>query len=182
MPTGLPWIRLDVDLLSHAKVSALADLLEGDHFAWSYPVALWCWCATHAPTGEGTGRLGTPGVVERACRWQGDRGVLFAALVAAGLVDEIPGGWAVHDWADHAGAHLARVERDRERARIRRAKERERFALGVVPDVPEPYVDRPGTVHVPSGVPSEVRSGVPSGVPSANGPGGVQRLDRFPRD
>ena len=183
---GMPWVRVYADLSGHPKIVALQDALDGDPFAWSYPVALWCWCATHAPTGEGTGRLGTPGVVERACRWQGDRGVLFAALVAAGLVDEIPGGWSVHDWADHAGAHLARFERDRERSRIKRAKERAAYALGVVPDAPYPdpqaSEERPATVHGRSEGTTGGTSGGRSEGTTANGPGRVHGLGRFPRD
>ena len=133
---GMPWVRVYADLAGHPKIVALQDALDGDPFAWSYPVALWCWCARYAPEGRGTGRLGGPGVVERAAGWQGKRGALFPLLVRCGLVDEIPDGWTVHDWEDHAGAHRDKFERDRVRMRARREAEKQAAALGVLPDDP----------------------------------------------
>jgi len=140
---GMPWVRVSADLDSHPKILALRDLLDGDPFAWTYPVAVWRWCARYAPEGKGTGRLSGPGILERAAGWSGARGRLFASLLQVGLLEELPGGqgWAVHDWEEHAGAHRDKFERDRIRMRAKREAERQAASLGLLPDDPSLQVE-----------------------------------------
>lgn len=112
---SLPWFRVDVDLVDHPKVDALADLLK-EPLAVAYVIRFWAWTMRYAARG----RL-APGArrsVERACGWRGAEGELWSALAQTGWLEVNPDGSAeVHDWDEHNGAAVAKAEKDAERKR-----------------------------------------------------------------
>jgi hypothetical protein len=67
----------------------------------------------------GNDYLGTPDDVELSVQWDGESGVLFAALLSSGFIEEIPeqqGRFRVHDLYDHAPNYVQkRMKREAER-------------------------------------------------------------------
>lgn len=114
---SLPWIKVATDLPEHPKARALAKRLN-DTRAWAWPVRLWLHAARFAPDG----RFRDLAAVEEAAGWEGKRGVLGAALQAVRFLDKRNRGFALHGWAEWAGAYLDRLRRDRLRKRQERAK------------------------------------------------------------
>jgi hypothetical protein len=119
---GLPWIELDNTLPRHRK-SIRLSLLLGDRRAWTYLPELWLYCSEQNVSGMFTGEDAAD-LIEHAAGWTGDRGAFVAAATKAGFLDVIEGGWEAHGWKERAAAHLAKQERDKERAK----KNRERIA------------------------------------------------------
>ena len=122
---SLPWFRVDVDLVDHPKVLALADALDcAEAEAGWLVVRLWAWTMRYAARG----RLapGARPALERL--WNGagtapESGSVVDALVRAGFLDASEdGGWEVHDWDEHNGAAVAKAEKDAERKRTARAR------------------------------------------------------------
>ena len=122
---SLPWFRVDVDLVDHPKVLALADALDcAEAEAGWLVVRLWAWTMRYAARG----RLapGARPALERL--WNGagtapESGSVVDALVRAGFLDASEdGGWEVHDWDEHNGAAVAKAEKDAERKRAARAR------------------------------------------------------------
>lgn len=86
----MSWFRCDDQLADHPKVMALGPLRRP-------ALGLWTMCGTYSA------RHLTDGFVSRAVVAQyADRDLhkLTAALVAAGLFDEVEGGWVLHDYLD----------------------------------------------------------------------------------
>lgn len=122
---SLPWFRVDVDLVDHPKVLALADALDcAEAEAGWLVIRLWAWTMRYAARG----RLapGARPALERL--WTGagtapESGSAVDALVRAGFLDAAAdGGWEVHDWDEHNGAAVAKAEKDAERKRAARAR------------------------------------------------------------
>lgn len=124
----LPWFPLHVDLPDHAKSLRLNATL-GEHNSHVYPLNLWCWAAQHAP--DGTLKASTVQtlirMVEDACRWRGEAGHLFRALVEVRFLDPTSKpvrSVHIHNWELICGAHLRAAERQAERSRNRRAAQK----------------------------------------------------------
>lgn len=99
-------------LFSHRKFRKLSRLLKSEALAVGHLELLW-----HAAYEDGEARLGGALEVESAARWKGKRGVLIAALVDSGFVDDLGGdAYAVHDLLEHAPAYV-RKRRQRETER-----------------------------------------------------------------
>jgi hypothetical protein len=128
---GLPWIQLASDWKGNKKAIRLRVFLQ-DEWAWAYVVSLWCWTAQHAGDGKLEG-AGTIEVIADAAGWKGDPKHFVDCLVRAELLDETSAGYEVHDWAEHAGAHIEK--REKERARLRTYRNRTRTER-----VPNAYV------------------------------------------
>lgn len=111
---SLPWIKLAVDMPDHPKCDELAAEL-GDPDAWRLPVALWCFAAKYRPSGDLEGL--TAAVIAKRARYAGDPERFIIAMRSVGFLD----GFVLHDFAETNGAHAAKLERDRERSRDRRA-------------------------------------------------------------
>lgn len=119
---SLPWFRVDVDLVDHPKVLALADAwgVSEAEAGWAI-IRLWAWTMRYAARG----RLapGARPALERACNVHPTRGDVLGGLVAAGWVDDLGAdGWEVHDWGLHNGAAVVKAEKDAERKRAARAR------------------------------------------------------------
>lgn len=122
---SLPWFRVDVDLVDHPKVLALAEALDcAEAEAGWLVVRLWAWTMRYAARG----RLadGARPALERLWTGAGTAprsGSAVDALVSAGFLDAAEGGgWEVHDWDEHNGAAVAKAEKDAERKRAARAR------------------------------------------------------------
>lgn len=119
---SLPWFRVDVDLVDHPKVLALAEAwgVSEAEAGWAI-IRLWAWTMRYAARG----RLapGARPALERACNVHPTRGDVLSGLVAAGWVDDLgPDGWEIHDWGLHNGAAVVKAEKDAERKRTARAR------------------------------------------------------------
>jgi len=137
---GLPWIELHTSLPRHPKSVRLALLIDND-LAWAFVAQLWLWCAENCQSGRIVGGDLAVRIVERACGWRGESGHLVQALLSVGFLDVIDGGFEAHGWPERAQAHIAKLERDAERAKERRAKVAKRFAAeckDVDPDATSP--------------------------------------------
>ena len=134
MPASLHWIPLDVEFPTSGKAIALGVAL-GNPSAWCHVVRLWCWCARNAPDGAVSGPAAVA-VMEHAAGWTGPAGAFVeaCALRHIRLLDETTDGYAVHDWADHCGAHVEKRRRDSSRMKDYRKRVRERYANGTRTD------------------------------------------------
>lgn len=120
---GLPWIKVWTELPNHPKVQRLERLL-GTSDALGIVIRLWCWTAAYHPSGEfpeedmeaaGKAAKG-PAAISHARVTQ--------ACVTSGLIDKIPTGYRVHDWAEMQTVHVEASERRKAQARERQRKHR----------------------------------------------------------
>ena len=110
---SLPWFKVFTAVPDHAKVVALMAELD-EPLADAYVLRLWDYAARLSPSGR-VGGVRAGFVIERAVRWEGDSGALVAAMVTVGLLDVDGEDLVIHDWAQEQGAHVAKVERDRQK-------------------------------------------------------------------
>jgi hypothetical protein len=109
----LPCIQSHRPLAGHPKTTRLARRL-----GISVPAAighlhlLWWWAAGYTEAGN----LAPYAIdeIEAEAMWDGEPGELIASLVAAGFIDETPGGLTVHDWYDYWGKHEHRLKKQAE--------------------------------------------------------------------
>lgn len=133
----MAWIESHAELANHPKTKRLARLLEE-----SVPSVigrlhlLWWWCVQYAPDGD-LSRWDAADIAD-ACMWDGDPDVLLQALCRAGFVDQTESGYAVHDWEDHAGFHIAREEERRRQAADRQRRYRQRIASSQSENITQP--------------------------------------------
>lgn len=136
----MTWVRLDEAMPEHPKIAALSDS------AFALFVTSLCYANRNLtdgfiPYGVGHGQL-------RFC--EGNPVPAIRELEAAGLWDEIDGGWQVHDFADYQPSRES-VLADREAARQRMARRRS-------PDVRSEQTANDA---------GDVRANIPRGSPSA---------------
>ncbi|OQC42283.1 MAG: hypothetical protein BWX64_00300 [Acidobacteria bacterium ADurb.Bin051] len=134
---AMSWLRLDADLPAHPKVRRLERAL-GSGDGLGRLVQLWTWALRYAPDGE-LERFEIE-ELEEGAGWRGAPGALYAALVAAGFVDEEleEGIRRLHGWAERqekaVRARVAAADRQR---RHRGRSHPEELEEGAV-DAPEP--------------------------------------------
>lgn len=118
------YLEIDEGYPGHRKTLRLCALLKCDT-ADAYPPRLWAWAARSAPDGDLTGMDAAE--LEMALRWRGNEGALFAALIAAGFVDQgcINGPTSIHNWAERTGGAIEKMA-----ARAGMAKERRQHMDG----------------------------------------------------
>ncbi len=126
------WLKLHDTLPDHKKLIAAAKVLKIDRdLLMGKLVRLWLWAATNRE--DGFIAADDVEVAAEKMRWQGDAQELFDALCvvppgyATGLLERVEGGYIVHDWADHVGALMDMREAQREQARIRQQRRRDRL-------------------------------------------------------
>ena len=90
-------IRLSLEFFDHPKIGKLEKRLGLEGVLCL--LKLWAWAAKNRPSGKLEG-LDIEDV-EFVARWKGDEGEFVAALLAMRLLDEVSGGFAIHDWEDH---------------------------------------------------------------------------------
>jgi hypothetical protein len=131
---GLPWIKVHTDLPTHPKAIRLRIELQ-DEWAWAHVVRLWMWAAQHSGDGRFEG-VGSGVVIEDSAGWKGKPGDFVAACVRCGFLDETSSGYAIHDWEEHAGAHVAKRQREAERKRKSRDRPRDVPRTSEGPEAP----------------------------------------------
>jgi hypothetical protein len=120
------YLEIDEGFPSHRKTLRFCAALKNPEAAW-YVVRLWSWACRSCPDGNLGGM--EPYDIEIACQYRPLDGALYAALVAAGFIDEADGRPAeIHNWAEHTGGAIVRMtERaDHLRQRWRDQKIRQR--------------------------------------------------------
>lgn len=105
-------IRLSLEFFDHPKVGKLERRLGLE--AVVCLLKLWGWAAKNRPNGKLEG-LDVEDV-EFVARWKGSEGEFVATLLALRLLDEVDGGFAVHDWEEHQ-AYASRSEERSSKAR-----------------------------------------------------------------
>jgi hypothetical protein len=93
MPNDL---RINADVFSHTKIKKLKRRLGAEGVIAL--LCLWSWVAKHKPDGDLSG-LDEDDLM-LAADWEGQENIV-QILVDLRLVDEIDGGFAIHDWAEH---------------------------------------------------------------------------------
>lgn len=111
---ALPWIKLYTSLPDHPKSDLLSVALGVDR-AWTHVVELWLWVARMRPNGH-IGNL-PPELVAKRAGWSGDAAQFLNALQSSGFLDEHG---QLHGWSDAQSAHAEKLQRDADRARVRR--------------------------------------------------------------
>lgn len=105
-------IRLSLEFFDHPKVGKLERRLGLE--AVVCLLKLWGWAAKNRPNGKLEG-LDVEDV-EFVARWKGSDGEFVATLLALRLLDEVDGGFAVHDWEEHQ-AYASKSEERSSKAR-----------------------------------------------------------------
>lgn len=93
-------LNVDLDYFTHPKTLRLVGLLGSG--AEVLPIKLWAYCGKyHAEHGAMVGY----GVseIESVIGWTGKAGDAVAALVKVRYLDQVEGGYAVHDWIEYQG-------------------------------------------------------------------------------
>lgn len=128
------WLKLQDTLPDHKKLIATAKALQIDRDElMGKIIRLWLWAATNRE--DGFIAYDDVDVAAEKMRWEDDAQGLFDALCiapigyASGLLERVEGGYIVHDWADHVGALMDMREAQREQARIRQQRRRDRIRL-----------------------------------------------------
>jgi hypothetical protein len=124
------YLEIDDGFLEHPKTLRFCRAVR-DPCAAAYLLRLWTWATKSAPDGD-LSRC-EPEDIELTVHWQGEPGLCYRALVAAGFIDEDGGQpQAIHNWAERTGGAIERMERraDEKRggATERKRRERERKA------------------------------------------------------
>lgn len=171
----MPWVRIDDGFARHPKLAQAGPL------GMAMQVAALCYCNQELTDGfvprsvartlldftveDGDGRLWT---ITRGCGMIGDDITpewIIGILLEAGLWEEAPGGYRIHDFHDYQPSK-EHVLHEREGNRKRQAAFRERNAVtndvtnaasnGPVTDAPYPYpvpvenVSKPSVSHPPA--------------------------------
>jgi hypothetical protein len=112
----MPSINLAFDALDHPKFRRLVLILgRGSELL---PLRLWLHCAKyHSEDGELKGY--STKEIEALAGWHGKPGAGVDAMVKVGLLNAQKGGYAVHDWQDHARHLVAYRKRAKKAADAR---------------------------------------------------------------
>jgi hypothetical protein len=125
--SGLPWIKVWTALPNHPKVQRLERAL-GVEDALGIVIRLWCWTASYAPEGD-IAAADSEAMVRAALGNVTRNATVTEALVTAGILDPIPGGWRVHDWHEAQTVHVEAEEKRRAQARERQARFRSKRSV-----------------------------------------------------
>lgn len=119
------FLRLNEGYSDHRKTMRLRSLMRLDT-ADAYPTRLWQWAVRSSPAGDLTGM--EPGEIELAMGYSAMDGRLYEAMVKAGFIDVDENGARIHDWKEHTGGDIERMEDRAEQKREyqRRRREQER--------------------------------------------------------
>lgn len=118
-------VKIEQGTLTHRKTLRLKGLLGiGVAQAVGHLTMLWVWAASSTKDGSLAGM--TPTEIAEVSGWAGEPADFLAAMIDAGYIDEAPGGFRLHDWAENTGQIEAEARREAARERQRRFKERKR--------------------------------------------------------
>lgn len=120
----MAWIELHQSLRNHPKILHLKVLLgaQDKDLVRAKLENLWLWALDYCLNGRLTvaERPLSAAEIAEAAEWSGDGAVFLQSLIAAGWIDERPGGkngktLYLHDWQDYAGRLLSKRESERKR-------------------------------------------------------------------
>jgi hypothetical protein len=127
------YLQIDEGFDTHRKTLALCRIL-GNPEGGMFLMRLWKWACRSSPDGDLTGT--EPSDLEEIVRFRGAPGAFYAAAVAVGFIDELPGGARrLHDWGDWTGGDL--VEMAKEARRKWWARQHAKGSCGGVTGHPE---------------------------------------------
>lgn len=110
----MAWIETHDELWEHHKINRLCTAVnEPDYSVVGRLVSLWHFVLRNAWRDANLEPWGDDGI-ERAARWDGEKGVFVAALRECGFID----GFVVHGWQKRAG----RLVQDRRRNEVRKRR------------------------------------------------------------
>jgi hypothetical protein len=118
------YVQSGTDLSDSWKVDTVAVALDVPYVqVLGHLHLLWWFTANATHDSQEFGDLSrfTASILERRMRWSGTAGALVDALVASGWLDDVDGALFVHDWGDHSGAGVVRMNRNAARMRSSRA-------------------------------------------------------------
>jgi hypothetical protein len=116
----MAWIELHQDVCTHRKTIALADVLDLPEYAAVGLVScLWLWAVDNADTNTGAIPV-TARQLARAIRFDGDPQKLAEALISAGFLAVIEGGFTIPNWDRYIGKLLDQRAANAERQRRHR--------------------------------------------------------------
>ena len=118
------YVQSGTDLSDSWKVDTVAVALDVPYVqVLGHLHLLWWFTANATHDSQEFGDLSrfTVSILERRMRWSGTAGALVDALVASGWLDDVDGALFVHDWGDHSGAGVVRMNRNAARMRSSRA-------------------------------------------------------------
>jgi len=102
--------RIMTSLPAHPKTKKLIRR-HGQAAGWNL-ICLFLFARDNKPDGDFTGM--TAEDIELAADWQGKDGEFIESLVDLGFLDEVDGGYLIHDWEDHnpwaAGAEMRSIK------------------------------------------------------------------------
>lgn len=95
-------VKIEQGTLTHRKTLRLKGLLGiGVAQAVGHLTMLWVWAASSTKDGSLAGM--TPTEIAEVSGWAGEPADFLAAMIDAGYIDEAPGGFRLHDWAENTG-------------------------------------------------------------------------------
>lgn len=149
----MAWIELHDTLPDHKKVIQAADELKMDKdMLVGKLVRLWTWAVNNRENGAFTAR--EVKTIAEVMRFRGKAQRLIAALVGAGLLDEVQDTYTIHDWHERVGMLMAKRETQRAQARERKRRQRARqkeSGSGVTGDVTgDSHAGHSATIHKPN--------------------------------
>lgn len=101
------YLEIDEGYQDHRKTVHLCGLMMNPE-AEVYPIRLWRWAVRSCP--DGNLRTMTPYAVETILRYRLMDGKLYAAMVDAGFIDDLPDGTKqIHNWMKRTGGALRRM-------------------------------------------------------------------------
>ena len=109
-------IRIKLDFLKHYKIGLLKKL-AGENSPLNL-LHLYLYTGANKPDGKLNMSLFE---IEMAAEWSGEEGVFANALLKCRLLDEVEGGYEVHDWFDH-NTYAATGDKRSDESRLNRLK------------------------------------------------------------
>lgn len=116
----MAWIESHQSLRNHRKTLRMARYLSANAIEVIGSLhCLWWWALDSAPSGFIPSQ--DVAIIGEAASWPGPPDVYCQALIKAGFLDEVEGGYQLHDWPDYAGKLVDRRVRNAEQMRRARA-------------------------------------------------------------
>ena len=164
------YLEIDEGFLGHRKTLKVCALLK-DRQAATYMLRIWTWACRSCRDGNLRGMSAED--IEIAVSYRPGDGACYQAMATAGYIDEEDGKPAtIHDWMEHTGKAIAKMEAKAEENRRRRADAKSRHATGKEQggDVPESNRYRTGTI------PSQTRPGTDQASDPGSLKGGSKKI------
>jgi hypothetical protein len=136
------YLEIDEGFLGHRKTLKVCALLK-DQQAATYMLRLWTWACRCCRNGNLRGM--SPEDIEIAVSYRKADGACYRAMAIAGYIDQEDGKPVeIHDWMEHTGKAIARMEQKASENRQRRADAKSRHEQ--TRNVPESNRNRTSTI------------------------------------